>query len=303
MILLPWITNMAYPLTLFIIVLGLWYCPVVTTPPPCGFQSESQPYDRVIKGSEARIGEYPWMASIQIQKPSYPGVWWQKCGGSILTDDTILTASHCFENWYKYNKARIVIGCKDAYDDGNSRCQRFEFGPDDIIRHGKWLKKTFDNDIAILKLRTSKIKYSDDFRYPVSPICLPSKDYNWKNHVGQLTLIAGWGMTNSNSSSSVLNHVGVVIQNPQVCQDHYGARGNHFNTDMFICAAGEYGHDSCMGDSGGPMMSKDAAGERIIQVGIVSYSSGACGLGLESLGAYTNVVMYLDWIKKRINEA
>lgn len=57
-----------------------------------------------------------------------------------------------------------------------------------IISHNQYNSRTFDNDIAIMKLSQTVIENDD-----VSPICLtsvPSRDY-WY----QLCVVTGWGTT------------------------------------------------------------------------------------------------------------
>lgn len=45
---------------------------------------------KIIDGTEAEISEYPWMVSMQLSGEHF-------CGGSLLSEDWILTAAHCLE--------------------------------------------------------------------------------------------------------------------------------------------------------------------------------------------------------------
>lgn len=47
------------------------------------------PGTRIVGGSEVRENEYPWMASLWNAKRKF------FCGGSIVTDQYVLTAAHC----------------------------------------------------------------------------------------------------------------------------------------------------------------------------------------------------------------
>jgi secreted trypsin-like serine protease len=47
---------------------------------------------RISKGTEAVLGEFPWQVSLQHKECSIPF-----CGGVILDETHILTAAHCSE--------------------------------------------------------------------------------------------------------------------------------------------------------------------------------------------------------------
>ena len=62
---------------------------------------------RVINGTEARLGEFPSIVSIWIKANRYDK---HNCGGTLVDDDTILTAAHCFDQIpAKYIKVKINI--------------------------------------------------------------------------------------------------------------------------------------------------------------------------------------------------
>lgn len=44
---------------------------------------------RIISGTEADIGEFPWMVAIGLNKMFF-------CGGALISDIFVLTAAHCF---------------------------------------------------------------------------------------------------------------------------------------------------------------------------------------------------------------
>lgn len=66
------------------------------------------------------------------------------------------------------------------------------------------------------------------------------------------------------------------------------------NEQSQLCAGGEDGHDTCRGDSGGPLMMKNEHDLWTIY-GIVSFGSKACGRKGYP-GVYTNVLYYIEWI-------
>jgi len=92
---------------------------------------------------------------------------------------------------------------------------------------------------------------------------------------------------------------------PETCgqADWYGSgeMKERYNPATMICAGyGEGGKDSCSGDSGGPL-SCHAPDGRWKLAGIVSWGPKECALAKKP-GIYTRVELYVDWIKKRVDD-
>ena len=58
------------------------------------------------------------------------------------------------------------------------------------------------------------------------------------------------------------------------------------------------GEDSCGGDSGGPLVFREFAGEPWYEVGLVSYGTRNCGIGIPAV--YTKVASFLSWIEEKM---
>ena len=61
--------------------------------PFCG-QSGPQQTSRIVGGSKAKLGQFPWQAQILTVKPPNDTPIFT-CGGSLISDELIVTAAHC----------------------------------------------------------------------------------------------------------------------------------------------------------------------------------------------------------------
>merc|ERR1711874_816828 len=62
---------------------------------------------------------------------------------------------------------------------------------------------------------------------------------------------------------------------------------------LHLCAGGEEGEDSCIGDSGGPLMIRRSRLSPWQLVGVVSGGTSRCGIGAPAL--FTWVTQYRQW--------
>lgn len=136
----------------------------------------------IVGGSEAKIGEFPFMVSLQVHKG---GTFWQHlCGGSLISPGWVLTAAHCKPQLEKY-RSRAVMGCQKWRNNGEFDCQVSEFSVcRDMTAHEKFHLPTFTNDIALIRL---KIPFKTSAA--VSTVCTPPKGMA----APQMATVAGWG--------------------------------------------------------------------------------------------------------------
>ena len=127
---------------------------------------------------------------------------------------------------------------------------------------------------------------------------------------GMTATVIGWGYTNEKEKggqrSETLLKVDVPIISNQLCQTWFEEEAMKEKMDPVvvndgrICAGTELGgKDSCLGDSGGPLMIKQDG--RHMLVGVVSTGIG-CGRP-KLPGLYTRVHSYLDWITETLESS
>ncbi|XP_047450852.1 transmembrane protease serine 13a [Mugil cephalus] len=240
----------------------------------CGRQQSTS---RIIGGTAAKSGHWPWQLSLHFKGSHI-------CGGVLISPDFVLTAAHCFpgknpsylspNNWRVYGGTVSLDNLPQPYQVKK------------IILNENYDSNTNNNDVALLVL-TSPVQFNDK----VQPVCLPA--FNQRFPPGTRCWTSGFGTTEAGSGivSRDLMEVSVDIIDRRVCnsRDVYGGAV----TKNMICAGDlQGGKDSCQGDSGGPLVCK---GESLwYLVGITSWGSG-CG-EVNRPGVYTQVSSVLPWI-------
>lgn len=151
----------------------------------------------------------------------------------------------------------------------------------------------------------------EDFHFAefVRPICLPFDHEESENYavtsIGQDVAVAGWGATNERGRdpADALQKLFVPVFEGDQCNDVYKNRGGVIDSQSQMCAGGEAGKDSCVGDSGSALMREEKVPNvrtrRWKLLGIVSFGPRLCGTqGVP--GVYTRVRHYLPWILDHI---
>ncbi|XP_071043650.1 U21-ctenitoxin-Pn1a isoform X1 [Parasteatoda tepidariorum] len=246
----------------------------------------SDSHDRIVGGTDAVPGEFPWMVSLrELDEFGFEHV----CGAAILNENWIVTAAHCLD----YPIARryeVLVGLHKLSRERDSTVKKYKISK--LVIHDKYDDDTFNNDIALLKTK-EPIDISGSKGY-INTICLPK---NKDDPTGYATVI-GWGHTRENGKNSdTLKKVLVPLIDRDLCKSAYDD-DPYDNidevTETMICA-GITGKDSCQNDSGGPLIQTDKNGVSTL-IGVVSHGAG-CGLKFYP-GVYTKISMYQNWMSK-----
>lgn len=245
----------------------------------CGQQQSTS---RIIGGSIAETGQWPWQLSLHFRGSHV-------CGAVLISPDFAVTAAHCFPSKSMAAPTQWKVYAGVVSQDNLPQPYLVE----KILLNENYNSKTNDQDVALLKF-TSPVVFNDK----VQPVCLPTTGQ--KIPSGQKCWTTGFGTTEAGSGtvSKNLMEVTVDIIDTRVCNSPrvYGSAV----TRNMICAgdlAG--GRDSCQGDSGGPLVCQGDS--RWYLVGITSWGAG-CG-EKNKPGVYTRVSSVLPWIYRKLQEA
>lgn len=287
---------------------------------------------RVFGGRPAQDGAWPAQVSLHfanIPDLSSESLFQsQFCGGTMITNQWVLTAAHCVvgqDGSTAAPESVLVRGHSNALDRG------VVYSLEKVISHPGYDPVVIDNDIALLKL-------SQPVRNDGTIGTIPLITANSALPEGP-AMVVGWGMMEDGKFPANLMETDIRVVSNATCnagmaeqtrRDFGGfllgmGRANRIPmqvleqafmllttnlgdalTENMICAGIPSGRQtSCNGDSGGPLMMQDTAGNWV-QVGIVSWGREPLGAtrscGHQDLYAvYTRVSRYRGWIEQMVS--
>ncbi|KAM7359745.1 serine protease snk [Cochliomyia hominivorax] len=239
----------------------------------------------------AAPGEYPHMTALGFRSKN--GKVDYKCGGSLISENFVITAAHC-TNLTGLQPDKVRIGdlnlmIEESYLEPQIRDIR------KIYVHPDYRSNSYYNDIALLEL-TQEVVLTEFVR----PIRL------WTHDTIPFTTAyaMGYGATDfarkrtnrlTNLNMTIVSNSDCDREMPKIPETDRGIISSQ------ICARDyQLNRDTCQGDSGGPLQ-LNIRGRRSQNrlhyqlIGITSYGL-YCRSGYPSI--FTRVYSYLDWIER-----
>ncbi|XP_054464661.1 transmembrane protease serine 11D [Anoplopoma fimbria] len=267
-----------------LVVMALCVSALTSSEDSCGQRPlvASPGMSRIVGGREAPEGAWPWQVSIQIQSRHH-------CGGTIVSNLGVLTATHCFYKYLKISRSlfRVVAGLHVLSAPGDQTQIR---SISEVKMHEDYNGVSPDNDVTLVLLSSPF-----DFTGHIQPVCTPHNVTH--EFILNFThcFITGWGSRYYRGRlNNRLQEAEVELIDRRTCNLITWYDG--FITENMICAGLESGaSDSCQGDSGGPLQCYSEDEDRFYVVGVTSFGH-MCGHPRRP-GVYARTSRFADWLK------
>eukprot|EP00814_Leptocylindrus_danicus_P022076 CAMPEP_0116010180 /NCGR_PEP_ID=MMETSP0321-20121206/3856_1 /TAXON_ID=163516 /ORGANISM="Leptocylindrus danicus var. danicus, Strain B650" /LENGTH=319 /DNA_ID=CAMNT_0003479247 /DNA_START=186 /DNA_END=1142 /DNA_ORIENTATION=- len=243
--------------------------------------TRSEVHPRIYNGTEVDPpGKYPFVVNIFEYEYITYGNKINKCGGSLIYPNVVLTAAHCVDP--AVSGIRVRIGRHHLHEEEEEEADAEEFGILTVVIHPDYINSSIPPryDMALLVLDgTSKygtIALDDGISYPLSS--------------GGAVNIVGWGKMESGIHSPVLLHTEIEYLPNDQCRNYCG---NYIYDDSLCLFTADSGKGACNGDSGGPAFKNNPEDQMpFVQIGVASWGLADCE---QSPSVYTRVSAGYEW--------
>lgn len=161
--------------------------------PTCGFRNKRSglnntvSWDTLINGNESG---WPWQVSIRKIDPNEKYV--HICGGTLVSNTTVISAAHCLQYSTQPSDYVVVLGSLTT-DSSTSGEKIINVASLIIPAENNWRKSKFPQDILIITL-AEPVNYTLN----ISPACINTdKELNSNS----MCFVTGWGKNASTSLS------------------------------------------------------------------------------------------------------
>ncbi|KAH7472679.1 Glucanase inhibitor protein 1 [Phytophthora ramorum] len=196
------------------------------------------------------------------------------CGGALISPTHVLTTAACTgsqEIGFAAVGTFYINGTKDGEHIKVVSAQN----------HTDYNASSGSYDFGVLTLEKAS-------KFP--PIKLPAADDS-DILPGMWTKVMGWGDTSypNGTRSNELHSVGLEVWDNEECSRLFTVDNSS------VCAGGAAGKDSCIGDTGGPLVKEKGQGDADdILIGLVSWGSGCGDQGIPAV--YSRVSSAIEWL-------
>ncbi|XP_032515455.2 chymotrypsin-like elastase family member 2A isoform X2 [Danaus plexippus] len=270
----------------------------------CGRRKVSHT-ELIVNGSPTKPGDWPWHTAIyRLDRSQIKYI----CGGTLISKYFVLTAAHCtsIRGVALLPEVLSVVLGKYNLIGGDLASEEREIHQ--IIVHEQYDKRSLDNDIALLKLKTEAV-----FTDYIQPACLwyskASEKFSGREIIGK---VVGWGFDNTDNLALKLRQASVPLVSDVVCIKSNAVFYSKVLNGNKFCGGNHNGTSACNGDSGGAFQvfipddaqdqSVNASGAWHVR-GIVSQTISRFDVPIcdpHQYVVFTDVEKYRSWIDKHL---
>ncbi|KAB0794062.1 hypothetical protein PPYR_13682 [Photinus pyralis] len=276
---------------------GTWSRGQLLCEPECGITAPlATPL--IVHGWNSEKQRWPWHATLYSLQH---GNWTFWCGGSLITEQAIITAAHCVWS-IKASDLKVALG-KHFRNFEKIKYSPTTFDVSTIViqPHYQDVTGNYGSDLAILILNRM-VELSEY----IKPVCIDWNDKDFTRFLdnGTLGMIVGMGITEHDTYSETLKATYLPAVSNNRCIDAQHQDFKKYVTFTTFCAGWQNGTGVCNGDSGGGLVFDKYGNKTWVLEGIVSVSPRRLGTSFcdtSFFTIFTKVGMYVDWINSVLN--
>ncbi len=264
-----------------VIQLALVFAAVARDAPSAGFP-ETPVRPLVIGGEPVPEGEIRFMAAVLNSTVGDPHQA-QFCTGVLIGRHWVLTAAHCIDGLFP-SELDVFLSARDLDPEAGMRVPVL-----DIRMHPEYDRNTLENDLCLLLIDHWE---GTESHFP-EPIDLVRSD-SGQPEVGDIVRILGWGADDPKQTvfPTALQWADVPVVEDELGEQLYGPTPD----SVFFAGFTEGGANTCMGDSGGPVLTR-GKDDRWLLLGLTSFGRSFIDCDApDNLGVYTRLAPFQSWI-------
>ncbi|XP_048964582.1 kallikrein-1 [Canis lupus baileyi] len=264
-------------LTTSLPVVTMWFLVLCLALSLAGTGAAPPVQSRIIGGWDCTKNSQPWQAALYHYSKF-------QCGGVLVHPEWVLTAAHCINDNYQLWLGRYNLFEHEDTAQFVQVRESFphpEFNLSLLKNHTRLPEEDYSHDIMLLRL-AEPAQITDAVRV----LDLPTQE----PQVGSTCYASGWGSIEPDKFiyPDDLQCVDLELLSNDICANAHSQKV----TEFMLCAGHlEGGKDTCVGDSGGPLIC-----DGVLQ-GITSWGHVPCG-SPNMPAVYTKVISHLEWIKE-----
>lgn len=246
--------------------------------------------ERIVGGQIAAPHSIPFQVALIVKSSESNDLL--LCGGSLINENTVVTAAHCLHN---KKRAVVVLGAHDLMASNETGVERQIVNTTSFRIHPNFSLAYANLDIALVLLPTP-VNFSDS----IQAVNLPSGYQVDELFAGDIGTVSGFGQfCDDCGSSNVLRFTQNRIMGNTECSKLFTFNAVPSSTQVCL-ATSESMSGNCRGDSGGPLTI--IRNKEPLLVGLSSFGFRKCEDGKPTVFTRLNGEL-VSWINDEMEKS